>query len=69
MVLHFMSSINQSIGVIETYGISQYFTFLFNVVIPVGLIFEMPVVILFLTKLGIINPIKLKKQEKLLTLF
>ncbi|WP_164669385.1 twin-arginine translocase subunit TatC [Virgibacillus doumboii] len=64
MVLQFMSSINQSIGVVETYGISEYFTFLFNIVFPVSIIFEMPVVVLFLTKLGIINPGKLKKSRK-----
>ena len=65
MVLHFMSTINQSIGVQETYGISQYFTFMFNIVIPVSLIFEMPVVVLFLTKLGILDPFKLKKARKI----
>ncbi|RKQ30266.1 twin-arginine translocase subunit TatC [Oceanobacillus halophilus] len=64
IVLEFMGSINQSIGVIETYGISQYFTFLFNIVFPVSIVFEMPVVVLFLSKLGIIDPRKLKKVRK-----
>ncbi|HHY74765.1 MAG TPA: twin-arginine translocase subunit TatC [Bacillus bacterium] len=65
LVLNFMSNINQSIGAMETYGIAQYFTFMFNVVFPISIIFEMPVVVLFLTKLGILDPYKLKKMRKL----
>ncbi len=65
MVIHFMSSINQSIGAIETYGISQYFTFMFNIILPISIIFEMPVVIVFLTKIGILNPFALKKMRKI----
>lgn len=65
LVLNFMSNINQSIGAMETYGIAQYFTFMFNVVLPISIIFEMPVVVLFLTKLGILDPYKLKKMRKL----
>lgn len=64
LVLNFMSSINESIGASETYGISQYFTFLFNIVFPISIIFEMPVVVLFLTKIGLIDPTKLRKARK-----
>lgn len=65
LVLNFMSNINQNIGAVETYGIAQYFTFMFNVVFPISIIFEMPVVVLFLTKLGILDPDKLSKMRKL----
>ena len=64
MVLQFMAAINKSIGVTETYGISQYFTFLFNIVFSVSIVFELPVVVLFLTRLGILTPEKLKKMRK-----
>ncbi|WP_394121236.1 twin-arginine translocase subunit TatC [Planococcus donghaensis] len=64
MMLNFMSDINQSIGATETYGMSQYFTFMFNLIIPVGIVFEMPVVIMFLTKLGIVTPMSLRKMRK-----
>lgn len=64
MIVQFMGAINKSIGVTETYGISQYFTFLFNIVFPVSLVFELPVVVLFLTRLRILNPQKLKKMRK-----
>ncbi|WP_097151107.1 twin-arginine translocase subunit TatC [Ureibacillus acetophenoni] len=64
LMLNFLSSINQSIGAVETYGINQYFSLLFNLTIPVGAVFELPVVILFLTKLGIVTPTKLRKMRK-----
>jgi sec-independent protein translocase protein TatC len=65
LMLDFMSDVNQSIGATETYGMSQYFTFMFNLVIPVGIVFEMPVVIMFLTKLGIVTPNYLRKMRKI----
>ncbi|MEK3995373.1 twin-arginine translocase subunit TatC [Psychrobacillus sp. FSL K6-2365] len=65
LMLNFMSNINSSIGALETYGMKQYFTFMFNLVIPVGIVFELPVVILFLTKLGIITPDWLRKMRKI----
>ena len=63
-VIAFMSGINQSIGASETYGIHQYFSFMFNIIFPISIVFEMPVVILFLTKLGLIKPSKLRKVRK-----
>lgn len=64
MMLNFMSDINQSIGATETYGMNQYFSFMFNLVLPVGIVFEMPVVVMFLTKLGIVTPMSLRKMRK-----
>ena len=64
LMLDFLSSINTSIGATETYGINQYFTLLFNLTIPIGVVFELPVVILFLTNLGIVTPTKLRKMRK-----
>lgn len=65
MMLNFMSDINQSIGATETYGMNQYFTFMFNLVIPVGIVFELPIVVMFLTKLGIVTPASLRKMRKI----
>lgn len=64
MVLQFMTNINQSIGATETYGMAQFFSLLFNIVIPISIIFDMPVIIMFLTKLGILNPTLLRKARK-----
>ncbi|MFC4411556.1 twin-arginine translocase subunit TatC [Chungangia koreensis] len=65
LMLNFMSNINESIGATETYGMSQYFTFMFNLIIPIGIVFELPVVILFLTRLGIVTPDRLRKMRKI----
>jgi sec-independent protein translocase protein TatC len=64
LLLQFMSTINQSIGAVETYGIDRYLTFMFNVVFPVSLLFELPLAILFLTRVGILNPHMLRKSRK-----
>lgn len=64
LMLNFMSNINESIGATETYGMKQYFTLMFNLLIPVGAVFELPVVILFLTKIGIVTPNRLRKMRK-----
>ncbi|MFC5650313.1 twin-arginine translocase subunit TatC [Paenibacillus solisilvae] len=64
MMLRFMEQMNQSIGAVETYGIDRYFSFLFNVVFPLGVAFEMPLIILFLTRLGLLNPSRLRSTRK-----
>jgi sec-independent protein translocase protein TatC len=64
MMLHFMKAMNQSIGAVETYGIDRYFSFLFNVVFPLGVAFEMPIVMLFLTRLGLLNPARIRSVRK-----
>jgi sec-independent protein translocase protein TatC len=33
--------------------------------VPFGLLFEMPAIVMFLTKIGILNPIRLAKARKL----
>lgn len=64
LMLNFLSNINTSIGAVETYGIKQFFTLLFNLTLPVGIIFELPVIVLFLTNIGIVSPEKLRKMRK-----
>ncbi|NOU92946.1 twin-arginine translocase subunit TatC [Paenibacillus sp. LMG 31456] len=59
MAFLFTSSITEKLSLQETYGISQYFTFMFNILIPISLLFELPIVIMFLTKLRILNPKRL----------
>ncbi|HWO77527.1 MAG TPA: twin-arginine translocase subunit TatC [Bacillus sp. (in: firmicutes)] len=43
----------------------KYFAFMLNLSLPFGFIFEMPAVVMFLTRLGIINPHKLIKARKI----
>ena len=42
----------------------KYFKFVFNMTIPFAVLFELPVVIMFLTSLGIVNPYVLHKIRK-----
>ncbi|KHF40139.1 twin-arginine translocase subunit TatC [Halalkalibacter okhensis] len=42
----------------------KYFTFMLHLTVPFGFLFEMPACFLFLTKLGILTPTKLKKGRK-----
>ncbi|WP_077624495.1 twin-arginine translocase subunit TatC [Sediminibacillus massiliensis] len=43
----------------------KYFRFMLNLTVPFGLLFEMPLVVLFLTRLGVLNPIKLRRARKI----
>ena len=43
----------------------KYFKFMLNLTLPFGFLFEMPVVVMFLTRLGIINPYNLVKARKI----
>lgn len=65
MAFHFTSTVSQHLNLVETYGVIQYFSFMFNILIPISLLFELPLVIMFLTKLRILNPIRLRKMRKL----
>lgn len=42
----------------------KYFRFMLNMTLPFGFLFEMPVVIMFLTSLGILNPYRMRKFRK-----
>jgi len=64
MAVFFTSKVNRSLNLVETYGISQYFSFMFNIVIPVALLFELPIVVMFLTKIRVLNPIRLRKLRR-----
>ncbi len=43
----------------------KYFTFMLNLTLPFGFLFEMPLAVMFLTRLGIVNPTRLAKARKL----
>ncbi|GFN29803.1 twin-arginine translocase subunit TatC [Paenibacillus xylaniclasticus] len=64
MAFNFTKSVSHSLGLIETYGVMQYISFLFNILIPISLLFELPLLIMFLTKLRILNPLRLRKLRR-----
>ncbi|KJD43831.1 twin-arginine translocase subunit TatC [Paenibacillus terrae] len=65
MAIQFTSSVTKSMGLHETYGIAQYFTFMFNIVLPVALLFELPLLIMFLTGIRVLTPMRLRKWRKI----
>jgi len=63
-VLHFMVHLSQSLGIHNVIGINEYFHFLLQITLPFGVIFELPIVVMFLTRLGFITPHFLSKIRK-----
>lgn len=64
VILHFTLSVNNLIGLNETYGITNYLSFLLSLIIPISLLFELPIVVAFLTKIGLISPNTLKQYRR-----
>jgi sec-independent protein translocase protein TatC len=64
MVLSFLNSLAEGTFV-TNYTAERYFRFMINMTVPFGILFEMPVVVMFLTTLGILNPVRLAKVRKL----
>jgi len=63
-VMNFMMQLSNDLEIQQTIGINEYFGFLFKLVVPFGIIFELPVVMLFLARLGILNPQLMVKFRK-----
>ncbi|QHW32765.1 twin-arginine translocase subunit TatC [Paenibacillus rhizovicinus] len=64
MSFAFTSKITKSMQLVETYGVAQYFGFMCNIVIPLSIAFELPVVVMFLTKIGVLTPTVLRKMRR-----
>ncbi len=60
----FTAGVAGNMGLKVTYGIASYFSFMCNIVVIMGLLFEMPVAAMFLTKLGILKPAHMKKVRR-----
>ncbi len=64
MVLRFMNEMATDEFAVM-YTAQKYFTFMIHMTIPFGLLFEMPAIVMFLTRLGILNPKRLAKARKM----
>lgn len=65
MAFLFTEKVTINLGLEETYGVSQYFSFLINILLPISLLFELPLVILFLSRIGILSPALLVRIRKI----
>ncbi|WP_420852780.1 twin-arginine translocase subunit TatC [Sporolactobacillus pectinivorans] len=63
-ILRFLISINGGMFTVM-FTTDKYFGFLINIVLPFGFLFELPVVVVFLTNLGILSPARMKKMRKI----
>jgi sec-independent protein translocase protein TatC len=63
MVLKFLVNLGDGMFV-TNFTAERYFQFIMNMTLPFGILFELPVVVMFLTSLGIINPFILSKIRK-----
>jgi sec-independent protein translocase protein TatC len=64
LAFDFTTHVSRSLGLEETYGIAQYFSFMFNIIVPISLLFELPILVMFLTRIGILNPARLRKMRR-----
>jgi len=65
LAFRFTERVTMLMGLEQTYGLSQYFNFLFSLLIPISLLFELPLLVMFLTRIGIVNPVRLRKMRRL----
>jgi sec-independent protein translocase protein TatC len=52
------------LGLIPQYNVYQYFTLMFQIIFPLALFFELPVVFVFLTRLRLVTPEILTKIRR-----
>ncbi len=63
IVIRFLVKLGE--GVMDiSFTADRYFKFIINISLPFGVLFELPIVMMFLTSLGIINPYVLVKIRK-----
>lgn len=63
IVFNFLLSISEDMF-LNFFTAQKYFSFLVNIVLPFGFLFEIPIVTMFLTSIGLINPYQLQKVRK-----
>ena len=63
-VMRFMVNLSNDLEIETIVNINEYFSFLFKLVIPFGIIFQLPVLTLFLSRIGILDPQLMVKFRK-----
>jgi len=63
LILPFLLSLNDGMFN-EIFTVEKYFRFMFRLVLPFAILFEIPIITMFLTSLGIITPDFLKRTRK-----
>lgn len=63
ILFSFLESLGEGI-VVQMFTVKKYFSFMANIVIPFGILFEIPVLVFFLTSIGLLHPLFLAKKRK-----
>ncbi|WP_019413612.1 twin-arginine translocase subunit TatC [Paenisporosarcina sp. TG20] len=63
-VIKYMMILSADLGINQVIGINEYFNFLFQITLPFGIVFQLPIILLFFTRLGIITPMLMVKMRK-----
>lgn len=64
LMVYFLSTYSISDVIVNEFDITSYVSTVVTVVLGAGLLFQLPVVIYFLTKMGIVSPAFLRKYRK-----
>jgi sec-independent protein translocase protein TatC len=64
LMVNFLGSYQVSESVVNTIALDSYISSVTTMTLLMGLIFEFPIVVLFLTKIGILTPKKMSKYRK-----
>lgn len=60
----FTEGVSSELDVSILYGIGNYFSFMMNIVFPIALLFELPVAVMFLTRLSVLTPERMKRIRR-----
>lgn len=63
-VVEFMLGLTTDLNIEGEFGIYQYFSFLLQMTVPFGFLFQLPLLAMFLTRLGLITPQLLIQTRK-----
>ncbi|WP_028983180.1 twin-arginine translocase subunit TatC [Sporolactobacillus terrae] len=63
-ILHFLLGLND--GTFQVvFTTERYFRFMTHSVLPFGFLFELPVIVVFLTNIGILTPVRMRKMRRI----
>jgi sec-independent protein translocase protein TatC len=66
LTLNFLGTYQVSEEVVNMINLNSYISTVMNLMLAVGLIFELPVVVYFLSKIGIVTPALMRKYRKIM---
>jgi sec-independent protein translocase protein TatC len=64
LALKFLGGINMDGSIVPMVSIQNYLSFVISMLLTFGIVFELPIVTILLTKIGLLNPLFLKKNRK-----